>query len=238
MPRCRLCHEERELRNSHIVPEFLYGDLYNDKRQLMGINGQGNKGWRPLQKGIREHLFCESCEQFFNEHCEKPFRAQWVVQSPLPKPWDVAEPHWVNVEYSSFKLFHLSVLFRASVTHLPTFGQVSLGPHEEHLRKMILAKDPGEPWRYPVAGLVVLHHTTRMPVSMVSQAQQGRLAGIRCYAIIYGGVQWWIGVASQRCTEFESMALRADGSLPLASVPWNELGVMKSASRMLRNAET
>ena len=72
---------------------------------------------------------------------------------------------------------------------------------------------------------------------MVGQAQQGRLEGMRCYAIIYGGVQWWIGVASQRCEQFESMALQADGSLPLASIPWNELGIMQSASRMLRNAE-
>lgn len=238
MPLCRLCHQDRELRHSHIVPEFLYEELYNDKGHLMGIHGKGKKGWKPLQKGIREHLFCESCEQHFNEYCEKPFRAQWVVQNPIPKPWNVSEPHWVKVEYSTFKLFHLSVLFRASVTSLPTFAAVSLGPHEERLRQLILAKDPGEPWQYPVAGLVVLHHKTRMPFPMVSQAVRGRLLGMRCYAIIYGGAQWWIGVASQRCTEFESMALRADGSLPLASVPWNELAIMRSASQMLRDAET
>lgn len=238
MPRCRLCHQDHELRNSHIVPEFLYEDLYNDKGHLMGIHGQGKKGWRPLQKGIREHLFCESCEQHFNEHCEKPFRAQWVVRSPLPKPWPASELHWINFEYATFKLFHLSVLFRASVASLTTFAEVSLGPHEERLRQMILDRDPGEPWQYPVAGLAVLHHVTRMPFAMVSQAQQGRLGGIRCYAMVYGGVQWWIGVSSQRCAEFESIALRADGSIPLASVNWNELGIMKSASQMLRNAKT
>lgn len=109
MPICQLCRNDRELRNSHIVPEFLYSELYNEKNHLMAINGRGSRGWKALQQGIREPLFCESCEQHFNEYCEKPFLAQWVVESPLPSPWNTTEPHWVTVEYNSFKLFHLSV---------------------------------------------------------------------------------------------------------------------------------
>ena len=97
MPICRLCHKDRILRKSHIVPEFLYSHLYNEKGHMMGINGIGAKGWKPLQQGIREHLFCEECEQHFNEHFEKPFRQQWVVNCPLPDPWNVPEPHWISV---------------------------------------------------------------------------------------------------------------------------------------------
>lgn len=178
-----------------------------------------------------------TCEQHFNEHCEKPFRAQWVVDSPLPETWNVAEPYWVKVDYSSFKLFHLSVLFRASVSSLPTFSEVSLGPHEDRLREMLLARDPGEFWQYPVAGIVVLDPKTNRPFPMVSQALQGRMEGMRCYAVIYGGVQWWMGVASQRSVLFESIALRGDGRIPFTSVPWNQLGIMQSASRMLRDGE-
>ena len=237
MATCRLCLQQTTLRNSHIVPEFLYAKLYNDKGHMMGINGRGRKGWKPLQQGVREPLFCETCEQHFNEYCEKPFRAQWVLSSPLPSPWAVSEPYKIQVDYSSFKLFHLSVLFRAGVSSLPTFAQVSLGPHEERLRKMLLDRDAGEFWQYPVAGLVLLHHKTREIVQMVSQAVQGRLAGMRCYAMIYGGVQWWVGVSSQRNPEFESIAVRSDGTIPMASIPWNELAIMKAASNALRNAQ-
>jgi hypothetical protein len=90
---CCLCLRDRTLRNSHIIPEFLHDDLYNDKHQMMGIHGGGNRGWQAVQKGIREPLFCEKCEQHFNEYCEKPFRAQWVEASPLPNPWNVADIH-------------------------------------------------------------------------------------------------------------------------------------------------
>jgi hypothetical protein len=202
---------------------------------MMGINGQGNRGWKAVQKGIREHLFCESCEQHFNEYFEKPFRAQWVVAAPLPSPWNVDDIFWVTVDYSSFKLFHLSVLFRASVSSLPTYAEVSLGPHQERLRKLLLNRDPGAPSQYPVFGYAVVHHTTNRLIPMVSQAQRSNFGGQPCYGMIYGGVQWWVCVSSHRNREFESIALQADGRMPFHAVPWNEVSVIQAASKALRD---
>ena len=42
--------------------------------------------------------------------------------------------HRVAVDYAPFKMFHLSVLFRAGVSTLPHYAQVSLGSHEATLR--------------------------------------------------------------------------------------------------------
>ena len=113
----------------------------------MGIHGRGNRGWKSLQKGLRDPLFCEQCEQHFNTYCEQPFYKQWIDAAPLPDPWPAGDRiHWITVDYSSFKLFHLSVLFRASVSQKPTFAAVSLGPHhEEKVRQLILKQDPGKP---------------------------------------------------------------------------------------------
>ena len=86
MKKCYLCHQVRELRHSHIVPEFLYRELYNDKRQLMAVSGLGKRGRTLLQNGIKQHLFCEECEQHFNEHFEKPFK-RWLDTKQLPNPW-------------------------------------------------------------------------------------------------------------------------------------------------------
>lgn len=236
MPICRLCHNNLELRNSHIVPEFLYGELYNDKGHLMAINGRGDRGWKALQKGIREPLFCEQCEQHFNEYFEKPFRAQWVIAAPLPSPWNAPDVHWVNVDYSSFKLFHLSVLFRAAVSSLNTYAVVSLGPHEEKLRQLLLNKDPGEHTRYPIFGYAVVHHKTNHLIPMVSQAQKVSFGGHNCYGMMYGGVEWWVCVSSHRNIEFERAALQADGRMPFHAVRWNEVTVIQSASKALRHA--
>lgn len=234
MPICRLCQKDRILRDSHIVPEFLYDDLYNDKHQMMGINGLGNRGWSVVQKGLRERLLCDVCEQHFNDRFEKPFRAQWVEASPLPSTWNLNDVHWCNFDYGSFKLFHLSVLFRAGVSSLPTFSAVSLGPHEEKLRKFLLSENPGESWEYPIFGYAIIHHKTNRLIPMVTQAILSSFNGHRCYGMAYGGVHWWICVSSHRNIELESASLQSDGRMPFHAVPWNDIPPIQSAAVALR----
>lgn len=236
MAGCKLCGKNTQLRNSHIVPEFLYHDLYNAQKQLMGITGVGSRGWKMLQKGIREHLFCEACEQHFNEYCEKPFRKQWIDTEPFPKNkiWPNGLVRWATFDYASFKLFHLSVIFRAGVSTLPTYAEVSLGPHEDTLRRMILNLDAGRPSVYPIFGYAVIHHVTRTLVPIVSQAGRSSFAGHRCYGLIYGGVNWWTSVSAHRNHGFERMGLQPDGRMPFHAVPWNEVSAIQSAAEALR----
>jgi hypothetical protein len=234
---CRLCNESRELRNSHILSEFLYDDLYNDKHQLVGINGIGSRGRQLIQKGIREPLLCESCEQHINEHCEKPFRSQWFDTSSLPVTWNPEDMYWGKYDYTSFKLFHLSVLFRAGVSSLPTYRAVSLGPHQERIRKMLLERDPGPTWLYPIYGYAVVHHVTRSLVRLVSAPEQMSYRGHRCYGMMFGGVNWCYGVSSHRNPELELAGLRADGRMPFHAVPWNEVGIVQDAAEILRGAK-
>ena len=62
---------------------------------------------------------------------------------------------WVEgIDYSRFKLFQLSILWRAGVTTREFFSKVTLGPHAERLREMLLAEDPGEKAKGRVYGLV------------------------------------------------------------------------------------
>lgn len=237
MPVCRLCHHERELRNSHIVPEFLCKELYNDKGHMMGINGRGKKGWRPLQRGITEKLFCEECEQHFNEYCEKPFKRLWIDRDFLPSPWPTSEPVVAKIDYAPFKLFHLSVLFRASVSSLPTFADVSLGPHEERLRQLLLSKDPGPIWQYPIMGIALLDPKNKNLVDIITMPVQARFEGHRCYSMAYGGVNWWIAVSSHPSKEWLGAAVSESGDIPLVGMPWTELGLMRQAAQLLRRAD-
>jgi hypothetical protein len=235
MPVCKLCLHERELRNSHIVPEFLYDPLYNGKHQMLGVTGIGSRGAALLQKSAREHLFCESCEQHFNEHFEKPFRRQWVEKCPLLDPWLTDDVHWIKVEdYASFKLFHLSVLFRAGVSTLPMFAEVKLGLHEKRIRSLLLSRSSGRPEQYPIFGYAIVCPDTSRVVQCVSKAEASSFGGRPCYAMIYGGVQWWVRVTSSRHAEFENIALRVDGSMALASIPWHEISILQEASRALQ----
>lgn len=234
--KCRLCGtDNRPLRNSHIVPEFLYRDLYNDKGHMLAICWPNEKrnARGLLQKGIRERLFCESCEQHFNEHFEKPFFEQWVPY-PLPILWDDDSTQWLTVDYASFKLFHHSVLFRAAVSSLAEYANVDIGPHELKLRGHLLERDPGGKLEYPIAGRAVIHNKTRRIVPIITQPSVWRIESHRYFTMVYGGVEWWIKLSKHRHKHFEELFLRMDGRIPFSAVSWNMVPSILRASAALR----
>ena len=55
-----------------------------------------------------------------------------------------------GIDYATFRLFDLSVLFRASTSDHPNFREVDIGPHEERFRRMLLEGDPGQDRQYPI----------------------------------------------------------------------------------------
>jgi hypothetical protein len=237
MPQCRLCHRPESLRDSHIVPEFLYRPLRNEKQQMSGINGRGRLGRRLIQRGLSEHLLCEACEQLLSNRYETPFLRSWLEAPALPRRSEPGRTHSITVDYQSFKLFHLSVLFRASVSSLTSFAPVSLGPHEERLRERILRGEPGEDWEYPIAGSLVVHDRTKEVLHIVGMPRQYRLGPQRIYTFLYGGVDWQFGVSAHRNDYFGERALKRSGRLTLRAVPWNSLPIMQEAAQALRGSD-
>lgn len=220
--------------NSHIVPEFLYSSLYNNQHKLMGINGQGNQGWKLLQKGIREYLFCSDCEQNLNEKYEKPFLQQWTIDHPLPDRMQKSSVHSAIYNYRSFKLFHLSILFRSSVSSLPTFQRVNLGRHEEYIRNMLMSENPGQNWKYPIFAFAVLNRRGEVERRLISCPISGRYEGHIAYGQIYGGAMWWTLVSSHRNDLFCRAGLQPSGQITMIAESWNEIGVVQDASIALR----
>jgi hypothetical protein len=59
---CRLCGKPSPLQRSHIIPEFLYRPLYDEKHRISVVKvGSDRIGY--LQKGFTEALLCFGCEQ-------------------------------------------------------------------------------------------------------------------------------------------------------------------------------
>ncbi len=193
--RCALCHQESELRRSHIIPEFLYETLYDEKHRLQVLSVLPEReNWRE-QKGLRERLLCDSCEQRLSV---------WERYASLALRGGVAltyrtEGRRVFVEgldYSQFKLFQLSILWRAGVSTLPFFEKVQLGKHAEILRRQLLAGDPGSPQRYPCF-MFGLKAANEAFTGVIMQPGRVRLHGRVAYRFVFGGFMWAIQVSSQ-----------------------------------------
>ncbi len=200
--RCALCHDEATLRNSHIIPEFLYLSLYDDKHRLHQISADPDRPNRLLQKGLREPLLCEPCEQRLS--VSERYASMFLnggVDISIRQNGD--RLHLSNIDYKRLKLFQLSVLWRASVTSLPAFSQVNLGPHSEKIRRMLANDDPGCAHEYGCIMFVLMHQQDVLPDLIVSPSRT-RLAGHNAYRFVCGGLVFVYVVSSLRPPGFLS----------------------------------
>ncbi len=234
LSKCKLCHQAATLCDSHVLPEFLYKSLYDERHKFIGITGIGNKGKVPLQKGLREKLFCRQCEQLLNLKYEIPFQESWKKCSPGKSHFIDNDSFVTTFDYESFKLFHLSIFFRASVSSLPTFSLVNLGPHEDKIRQMLLESRAGKESEYPLFGFAVLEDGGGLCSKIITRPINARFEGAKIYGCLYGGVMWWIMVSSHVVKNFKRIALKENGSLVLTPENWKDIGVIHDAADALK----
>jgi|APTNR8051073442_1049403.scaffolds.fasta_scaffold05695_8 hypothetical protein len=192
---CALCLEEAELRRSHLIPEFLYKTLYDEKHRLHVLSILPEKGNCHEQKGLREKLLCDCCEQRFSTWERY---ASLLLRGEKPVTYRT-EGHLIflsELEYLPFRLFQLSILWRAGVSSLPFFSKVRLGPHAEVLRKLLLAADPGPPTRYCCV-MFGIKHKKEAFTGLIMQLGKTGLCGQIAYWFVFGGFLWAFYVSCQ-----------------------------------------
>jgi len=193
---CKLCRKDRPLKNSHIIPEFIYGPLYDEKHRFHVISTMKTTKNAKLQKGIREKLLCGMCESKLSEY----ERYVSLVFSGAEPTKAIRSGNLVKLEeldYIKFKLFSLSVLWRAAVSSLPFFSPVRLGPHEELLRRMVHENNPGTHEQYPFMMALVTHEDV-VQTDLIIQPSWSRMEGHYSYRFVFGGIAWVYLVSSHK----------------------------------------
>lgn len=208
--RCALCHEERAIRNSHIIPEFLYEPLYDEKHRLQLLSVLPSQGNSFKQKGLKEKLLCDTCEQKLSVW---EGYARKVLKGGVPLTIQT-EGNIVLIEeidYKQFKLFQLSVLWRASASSQQFFEYVDLGPHEEIVRRQLVNENPGSPGRYPCF-MFGLKYEGDIVADLIVQPKRTILHGRVAYNFVFGGFLWAFSVSGQELpANLLSTTLSLDG---------------------------
>jgi len=199
--KCRLCLQEKQLRKSHVIPEFFYKDLYDDKHKFFRLSNDPKKVENTKFKGIHERLLCGDCEKLLNESYEQyvhdVLRNRIKIKRTQTPDTIILE----GLDYARFKLFLISILWRCHVAEGSEFSQVNLGSiHGERLRKMIVDNEPGFSYEYGCLVFfsrkmtAVLNELIYPPEPMVF-----REFGV--YRAVFGGL-FWAYIISDRPNTF------------------------------------
>lgn len=219
---CRLCRNKRPLCRSHIVPELAYAPIKNEKNQIYAVG----RRVRTVQTGHFERMLCQQCESLLSGY-EREFKVIWMDTIP-PNFNHLRTRTFEDVisvtvpDYDTFKLFHLSVFWRAAVSDGFRIEGFSLGRYDEQLASMIRNRDPGRAGDFPFLGVLNLDRNGR-PVPTVSQLArgEGRFEGHHYYMMTYAFCDWTFVVAQPGPSWMADLETRCrqEGVFLLLTVP-------------------
>lgn len=208
---CRLCNERHELCRSHIIPEFLYRPLYDDKHRYFVVS-VGEERDRYAQKGLTEALLCRRCEQHLGRY--EKYAAEMMTGSLGHRYKNLGNRIYIsNIDYRRFKLFQLSILWRGAISSLEFFRLISLGPHEERLRQMLLCDEPGHPHEYGCAVVFASDDGKDVSDTMFNPAPL-RWEGRRMVRFFFAGSAWLFYCDKRPASAYlQNLFLQPDGTL-------------------------
>lgn len=156
---CALCRNEKELRNSHLIPKSAYRHIRDSKAEgggsPMRVHLHSSESFfTDIQ--VTKYLLCEDCEQLFSKRGEGPVSKMWATHTNFPlleqllssvskqssPNFSLFNPIEIKADIlESLFYFGASVVWRSNVwdwglhpsTHKGTLGRKYEGRFEDYL---------------------------------------------------------------------------------------------------------
>lgn len=135
---CKLCKNEKELKNSHIIPKFI--GKWVKKTSITGRLREKNEIHKPKQDTTKEYWLCGDCEQLFSN---------WEREFANKIFYPFVDNDLSNAKYSNWlSLFCTSLSWRA-LTYIRSKNQndpsskeynIAINDAEKHLSKYLLGQ--------------------------------------------------------------------------------------------------
>ncbi len=181
---------------------YKHSGLYDESHRLRYFSVEeliaGKKPSLP-QSGVHEGgILCANCDNTVLGNLEQYAIKAIYGRGNLPAHECPECTNYVNAEgstfaictnlsYTKYKLFLLSILWRASISSKSFFNSINLCQQEEVLRQMILANDPKDYFEYPIF-VITTASDYQFPADMIIQPIQNTdQHGMETCCFIIGG---------------------------------------------------
>jgi hypothetical protein len=209
---CPMCESFGPLCNSHIIPEFCYKGMYDDKGRAFAIDTVDIDTDKYIQSGLKEYMLCPTCEGILAKN-EKVFSEEWLVQNRPREMEGRVRGQLEGLAYANHKLFHLGVLFKSHFSTLPNFAEVCLPEiHVKRLRNILWNDCAPDSLHYPVL-CIGLELGGRVEKDLVGPAHRTYYEGHWAYHFTFAGGQWIYFISSHGLQELFKNRLKEDGTV-------------------------
>lgn len=224
---CKLCRLEKPLIKAHIIPEFMYADLYNEQHRFFEFSIEEIRNGKTLKPFIQigefdKEILCAECDNERLGSLEKYAQKLLFGKNLLPEETPNCKNYEVggyelsectNIDYTKTKLFLLSILWRSHLTKRPKFSSIDLGPHADKIRDMIWNSNPGSFLDYPITITSFLRADYHYKDLILMPRRMKSKNGINSYIFSIGSFQFifYINSSQHKMPEFiEELALKED----------------------------
>ena len=159
---CKLCGSYSKLiKQSHIIPNFMYKSLLDEGNKFFFLSLKNNiHKPQVFQTGVFDkYILCRTCENELLSKLEKYSsyvlyggRSKEDILVTNKKSLDgIRTIHVQNIDYRKFKLFVLSVIWRAHISSHVFFKNVDIGSHDKIIKGMLLSGNAGLESEYRIS---------------------------------------------------------------------------------------
>lgn len=193
----------------------MYKPLYDpDEHKFHALTNALKERNRRLQLGIWEYLLCLECEKRLQKN--ELYVRNLLFEKNVRLRGNRYKNAFVlyNLDYDRFKLFQLSILWRASVTSRREFKKLNIAPrHEQRLRRMIFEGIPGEKYEYGCLLLAIVDRG-KLVQELVMPPEFFKRGGHRFTFMTFGGFIWLFIISSHmdKFTDYK-FSLSKEGTL-------------------------
>jgi hypothetical protein len=176
---CRFCEEEKKLIAAHVIPWCLYEPLRYPSPMVL-VSTDSYPKFLPKGQYDRE-ILCADCDNKFSPW--EDYTAKLLMNADAYQKYRDAKPgddfYMIpEYDYAKLKLCLLSILWRMSISKLPSFKRIALGPFESVIRKMLLDRNPGRTDQFPV---LIFRLTDKIGSETLRGTERRKRHGVNVY---------------------------------------------------------
>jgi len=141
---------------AHVIPEWMYKSLYDEDHKLFSFSNteHPSKAKRIPKGDYDKDILCSKCDGqmgVFEHYASTVFNGGPLITYNTSTVKGRIIHELSGFDYTKFKLFGLSLLWKASISKRETYKHLKLDPSEEQtIKKMIIENDPGPSSSYPL----------------------------------------------------------------------------------------